>query len=134
MKFKHIIFLAIFTAIFSTKAVQAIDFTVVSVYKSFPMRNGEEGAKDYYINAGSQNGLKQGAIMEAMRRMSVHDNQNAKVLGDTRIPVAKLQIIHVDKNSSIARLVKMLDRKENPNPIFEDVMSGDFVRVSQTQD
>jgi hypothetical protein len=120
-------------ALLTTLTAQAGDFAVISVVRTLPMKTDDVIVKDYYINAGTNNGLVSGATLDAHRKMPVYDNINAKVVMDTSIPVAKLKVIHVDGNMAIARMVQMLDRKSNPNPGFDDIMIGDVVKVSKQQ-
>lgn len=119
-------------ALFHTGA-QGADFAVVSVVRNFPMKSDDEIAKDYYINAGTNNGLKDGAYIEALRRMAVHDNVQSRVLGDTAVPIARLKIIHIDKTASIARMVKFYERKSTPLAGYDDVVVGDLVKVADKQ-
>src|SRR4051794_23426324 len=90
----------------TARPARATEFFVTSVTRDFPMKAGEALYKDFYINAGSNNGLRKGAALDALRKMPVFDNINSKLLGDTNIRIARLKIIHVDKNFAIARLVK----------------------------
>ncbi len=121
------------TLVLGPLKVYAGEFAVVSVVRNFPMKSDDEIAKDYYINAGTNNGLKEGAFLEALRKVSIHDNVNAKVVGDTAVPIARLKIIHVDKSMGIARVIKFFERKLTPNAGFDDVMVGDLIKVSQKQ-
>lgn len=109
------------------------DFMVTAVVREFPMKSGETLYKDFYINAGSNNGLRKGAYIEAMRKMAAFDNVNSKLAGDTQVKIARLQIIHIDKNLSIARLVKFYEKDKNPIAGFDTVMIGDVIQVAEAQ-
>ena len=111
----------------------AAEFFITSVIRDFPMRAGEKLYKDYYVNAGTNNGLREGAFIEAVRKVPIFDNINSKLLGDTGIKIARLKIIHVDKNVSIARMVKFYDKETTPQTGFDDVMIGDLIRVAEKQ-
>lgn len=115
------------------KSAQAADFYITAVTTDFPMKAGEPLYKDFYINAGTNNGLKKGILIEAVRKMNTYDNINSKLLGDTAIKIARLRLIHVDKNVSIARLVKFYDKDKTPMTGIDSVMIGDFIEVSETQ-
>ena len=120
------------TTLFAHTA-QAGEFAVISVVRTLPMKKDEITVKDYYINAGSNNGLKQGAFIDARRKMPVYDNLAAKVVADTQVPVARLKLIYVDKGVSIARLVEIYDRKTTPIGGYDDVLVGDLIKVSDKQ-
>ena len=124
--------ITLFMTVFTT-TVRAADFIVTSVVREFPMKTGDTQFKDFYINAGQNNGLKEGIFIDAIRRMAAFDNINSKLLGDTPVRIAKLKIIHIDKNVAIARLVKMYEKDKTPLVGFDSVMIGDFIEVSQKQ-
>ena len=97
------------------------------------MKSGDALYKDYYINAGANNGLRSGAFIEAIRKLPAYDNINSKVLGDTQIKIARLQLIHVDKSISIARLVKFYEKDKTPLAGHDSVMIGDVIQVAEKQ-
>lgn len=97
------------------------------------MKSGEVTQKDYYINAGTNNGLRKGLTVEATRKVSAYDNINSKMIGDVSVKVARLKIIYIDKAVSIARLVKYYDKQETPITGNDAVMIGDFIEVAEKQ-
>lgn len=115
-----------------TKA-HATDFFVTAVIRDFPMKAGEVLYKDFYINAGTSNGLRKGLVIEAARKLAHYDNINSKLSGDTQVKIAKLKIIHVDKTSAIARLVKMYEKESTPLAGYDSVMIGDQIEVAEKQ-
>lgn len=113
--------------------VYSSDFYVTSVIRDFPMKRDEVIYKDFYINAGTNNGLRKGAFINAIRKMAIYDNLNSKMSGETAVKIARLQIIHADKNVSIARLVKFFDKKSTPLSGYDSIMIGDFIEVAEKQ-
>jgi len=109
------------------------EFTIMSVVRDFPMKSGESTYKDFYVNAGTNNGLRKGLVIEAVRKLNVFDNLNAKLGGETLIRVAKLKIIHVDKGVSIARLIKFYEKEATPQTGYDSVMIGDAIEVAEKQ-
>ncbi len=122
-----------FLTVLSTHLAEAGDFVVTAVIRELPLRKGEAVFKDIYINAGSSNGLKKGAALEAVRKMQVFDNLNSKLTGEAQVKIARLRLIHVDKTSSIARLEKMYDKASTPLAGHDSIMIGDLVEVSGNQ-
>lgn len=120
-------------AAFTAKSANAADFFVTSVVRDFPMKAGETIYKDYYINAGTNNGLKKGIFIEAVRKVSAFDNINSKVMGDTAVKIARLQIIHIDKSVAIARLIQFYDKAKTPLAGHDAVMIGDTIEVAEKQ-
>lgn len=111
----------------------AADFFVTSVVREFPIKKGAVIYKDFYINAGKNNGLKQGAFVDAIRRMPIFDNINSKLLGDSHIKIARLKVIQLEDGFAIARLVKYYDKETTPVTGYDSVMIGDLIEVSEKQ-
>ena len=125
--------MTVLVSVLGATGAQATEFFVTSVIREFPMKAGEAQYKDYYINAGSNNGLHKGLIIEAVRRMPAYDNINSKLIGDTPVKIARLKLIHVDKGVSVARLVKFYEKENTPLAGFDSVMIGDFIEVAEKQ-
>jgi hypothetical protein len=81
--------------------------------------------KDYFINAGSEFGLKQDMIVVVTRRQTLYDAYQNKSPGDLIVPVAQIRIIHVQKGLSVARIEKMVDRTGLPNLDLDAILVGD---------
>ncbi|MEW6055394.1 MAG: hypothetical protein AB1540_02170 [Bdellovibrionota bacterium] len=131
--FKISAFLAFLSLLLAVNRATGSDFIVTSVIRDFPMKSGESLQKDFYINAGTNNGLRKGAFVDAIRRLPAFDNINSKLAGDTGIRIARLKIIHIDKNYSVARLVKFYEKETTPLVGYDSVMIGDFIVVSERQ-
>ena len=114
-------------------STNAADFNITSVIREVPLKQSDIMYKDFYINAGTNNGLKQGAFIDAKRRMVVFDNANSKMMGDTAVKIARLKVIHVDKNVSIARIVEFYPKETTPIAGYDSVMIGDLIEVSDKQ-
>lgn len=127
------IVMGILLILFGSTTARAQDFFVTSVVRDFPLTSGEKNPADYYVNAGSSNGLRKGLTIEAVRKLPIYDNMNSKLIGDTSVKIARMKIIHVDKTYSIARLVKMYDKAETPLAGHYNVMIGDLVEVAEKQ-
>ncbi len=121
------------TILFTTGKAIGADFIVTSVIREVPLKQGEPPYKDFYINAGTNNGLKNGVYIDAKRKMNAYDNLNNRMIGDTPVKVARLKLIHVDKGLSIARLVKFYEKDKTPIAGFDSVMIGDLIEVSTEQ-
>jgi hypothetical protein len=107
----------------------AQEFVVYGMYRPLDLGNpGEAPQKDYYINMGSAQGLRQGAVVEVNRRMATYDLQAEKLYKDLVFPIARLKVIHVEANAAVARMEKMLPPQETPGISPATVMVGDLVR------
>ncbi len=107
--------------------------SVFDVRKSLPMTAQENAYHDYYINAGTEVGLKPGAIVTVTRYVPLHDPMQNRSQGDLAVPVAKLQVIHAQNNLAVARFHSAFDRKSLPVLEYEGVMAGDRVEVNRAE-
>lgn len=82
---------------------------------------------DFYISAGVEVGIKKGQFLPVARQMPVHDPIQNKQQALLTIAVGKLQVIHVERNMAVARLVSELSDDERPTLEYEAVMIGDRV-------
>lgn len=108
----------------------AKEATVFDVRRPLAMENGQETQKDYFINAGSVEGLKKGMLVTVTRRQALYDQYLNKSPGDLVVNVGSLRIIHVQSDMSVARLESLQDRGDTPVVEFEAIMVGDKVDLS----
>ena len=73
--------------------------------------DGENPPKDYYVNMGTQNGVSKGSVLEVIRRMSTYDVENQQVYQDMSYPIARITIIHAEKDVAVGRLQQMLPKR-----------------------
>lgn len=92
---------------------------------------GEENRKDFYVNAGTKQGIRAGSMLQVFRKTTSYDLINNKIHTEVTFPIATLKVIHAENEVSIARLDRMLpeDKAALINPTA--VMVGDIVRLSK---
>jgi hypothetical protein len=103
---------------------------VFDMRKSLPMESTEVAVRDFYINAGPEVGFKRGQFLKVMRSTQIHDpfsNQQQAVMS---VPVGFLQVIHVERGITVARLHSETTTAERPVVEFEGVMVGDRIDMS----
>jgi hypothetical protein len=111
------------------------DFVVYSVYKPIDLGNpGETPQKDFYVNMGSSNGLRDGATLEVIRKVATYDLLSEKLYKDVSFPIARLKVIHVEENAAIARLDQLFPADKTPSVAYRAVMVGDIVQVSRSKE
>ncbi len=103
--------------------------TIFDVRKSLPMEPTEPSYHDFYINAGSEAGLKKGQYLPVQRAIPVHDPVQNKQQAILTVPVGKILIIHVEHGMAVARLVSELGDDERPTLEYEAIMIGDRIDV-----
>ncbi len=104
---------------------------VVDVRRNITLADDEKIYKDYYINAGSENGYKKGQILTASRKLKVRDASGSSDLGEMMVPVGELKIIATYEKVSVAREVKLFDRSELPVLEQKAIMTGDTIETKK---
>ena len=108
----------------------AKDVTVFEARRPLSMENNKQLPKDYFINAGSVEGLKVGMIFKVNRRQSLYDPYKQKAPEELLIPVGELRVIHVQGDLSVARLEDVYSRDQLPTLEADGIMVGDRVDLS----
>jgi hypothetical protein len=117
----------------SAFAEHIAEYTVFDVRKSLPLNDNDKVYKDYYVNMGSDSGVRVGAELSVYRKVPVIDIYRNKAQGDLVIPVAKIKVIQVQKTMSVARLEHIASMSEIPVVDFEAVMMGDRVEIAAAE-
>jgi hypothetical protein len=86
--------------------------------------------KNFFINGGMNFGLKAGNHVDVMRRLPVHDPIKNASIGDLRVKVGTLEIIHSEDRLSVAKLVTYDSMEKRPLLDYEAVMVGDRLDLS----
>lgn len=105
----------------------AKEATVFDVRRPIAMENNEVPPKDYYINAGSKDGLKKGMTVTVSRRLNLYDQYQNKSTSDLVVPIGVLKIIHLQDDVAVARLEEIKSREALPTVEFDAIMVGDKV-------
>ncbi len=121
-----------------TQEAKAADFVVYSVYRALDLGQANPDAapitsiqKDYYINMGTANGLREGATLDVYRKLPTYDVQAEKLYREITFKVGTVKVIHVEANAAVARIEKLLAPEKMPSTPYKTVMVGDLVRPSQ---
>ena len=114
--------------IISTTAANAENFMIFNITQDFPLGiEGEVLRKNYYINMGSEQGLKSGTELAVYRTISINNPfaKNKKEVVNYKVKVGELKIIHAQSEHAIA----MLSNFEKGNTYFEidSLMIGDHI-------
>src|SRR5205823_4199211 len=106
------------------------DFIVFDVRKTLPLHDGEQVYRDYYVNIGTETGVRAGSILAVYRRIPVVDVYRNKAQGDLIVPVGHLRVIHSQKTMSVCRLAGRASESQVPVMDYEAVMMGDRVEIA----
>lgn len=107
----------------------AEDSVVYGVYRSVDLGEpGEVTPKDYYVNLGTNHGIRPGTVLEVLRKTATYDLVSQKLFKEMVFPIATLRVIHVENNAAVARIDKLSPVDKTPALATRAVMVGDFVR------
>jgi len=106
------------------------DMRIIESRRNIPLTDQEPKFMDYYINAGSANGLKKDQIVKVFRRLPVRNAQGTEDFGSFQIPVGELRIIYTDARTAVAREHKVYGREELPLLESQAIMIGDLIDLS----
>ncbi len=111
----------------------ANDITIFDARKSLSLSDSEPSYRDFYVNGGTEAGLKAGMVFSVIRKLPLYDTYENRSPGDLVIRVGKVKIIHAQKNISVARLQSMLSRESLP--LLEDnfIMVGDKLDLGSAE-
>ncbi len=123
----------VLAACMMTAKAFANDITIFDARKSLSLSDSEPSYRDFYINGGTEAGLKAGMVFSVIRKLPLYDTYENRSPGDLVIRVGKIKIIHAQKNISVARLQSMLSRESLP--LLEDnfIMVGDKLDLSSVE-
>lgn len=115
---------------FTASMAIAKDYVIYSIAQDIPMGNkGEVLRKNFYVDMGTNQGLKKGSLLDVYRVVSVLDPYESKKRFNHRIKIGEVKILHAEDSSAIAVLNKLEENDETP--VFEigKMMIGDIVSV-----
>ncbi|MCC6137445.1 MAG: hypothetical protein IT287_02345 [Bdellovibrionaceae bacterium] len=119
-------FLFVFFSVVEVRAqVDAVEAVVIEVRKNTSLSKKEKVFKNFFINGGQNLGLQAGMHVDVSRRLPVHDPLKNASIGDLRVKVGTLEIIHSEGKISVARLVSYDSMEKRPLLDYEAVMVGD---------
>ncbi len=128
---KRILSFILILLFFTIYSAYAEDFQVYGIHTDFPMADGETVFKDFYVNIGTNQGVKRGSTLLVFRDLTTVDNLAQKSSFKLRFPVARLKVIHSEGSAAVARLMEMLPAKDTPMSGYTNVMVGDAVELTR---
>ena len=123
------IFVFLFLFLFQAVTAFANDYHIYGVQKKLQMSPDDSVIKDYYINAGTIQGLKKGAILKVFRRISMQDVFRNQTQDAIEVPVAEIKILFADRTMSVGRLHKNFRDDEFPVLNPDTIITGDKLDI-----
>lgn len=89
------------TSLHST-SVQARSYLIYSVAQDLPMGVDEQVIKkNFYVNIGSNQGVKKGTLLDVFRIISVLDPYDNRKRINYRVKIGELKVLHANQEAAI---------------------------------
>lgn len=109
-----------------------LEGNVVHVSRLLRMTNTEPiAAKDYYIDLGQKQGVKEGDTFNAYREFAMLDEVTGEASSLMKIPVGELKVFFVGEMASIAKL-SAVRGPDAPKLYYSSILMGDRVVAKQS--
>lgn len=132
MKFRlNLHFLAIIFTLLTSSIAIGREYIIYSIVQDFPMGQANEILKkNFYVNIGAKQGVKEGVVLDVYRNISRNDPYKNKQTYHHKVKIGELKILHTEDENAIASLEQVLAGNETA-PLFEigKFMIGDKVSV-----
>ncbi|EPZ50507.1 hypothetical protein M902_1340 [Bacteriovorax sp. BAL6_X] len=124
-------FILVIIGILFQAQVMAKDYMIYSVEHELPMTNDvQEIQKNYYVNLGEKQGIKNGTLLDVYRVVILNDPYDREKRYRHKMKVGQLEVIHHDSDTSIAVTKHFNDKERHPILEITAFMVGDKVNVS----
>jgi hypothetical protein len=122
--------LPVFLVLMGTTGI-AKDYIIYSIGQEVSLGNKDEKIrKNYYINMGQKQGLRNGTVLEVYRKLSRMDPYDRNNQYHYKVKVGKISIIHSETSASIANQIKFDNNLDSPLTEINSFMIGDIVNIS----
>jgi hypothetical protein len=108
----------------------AMDHIVFGMKTEVAMAANEVPRKDYYLNIGTNQGVKPGTVLDVFRTVTTTDDINNKSSQNIMFRVAKIKVIHAEGEIAVGRIAEILPPNDVPIGAFPTVVIGDRVAVA----
>lgn len=105
------------------------ELSIIEVRRNIPLADNDPVYKDFFINGGTDAGLKKNMTLNVLRKISLRDATGTQNYGELMAPVAQLKIIFVNNRVAVAREVKPVAQEESPMLEQVGVMIGDKIEA-----
>lgn len=116
---------------FTHSIAMAIDRVIFSVSKDIPMGFDNEIIRtNYYVNIGTNQGVKNGTLLDVFRIISKQNPYDNKKRVNYKVKIGELKVLHSEENAAIAMIENKSATINDPILEVEGFMIGDNVSVN----
>ena len=109
----------------------AEDHVIYAIDQDIPMGyENEIIKKNFYVNMGSNQGLKEGTVLEVHRTVSNLNPYNNKSRINYSVKIGEIEVLHEQENAAITQLKDLAVGKNTPLFEINNLMIGDKVSVN----
>jgi hypothetical protein len=129
---KLILVAVMFALLISLQALVAFaeepkQIQIFEVRKMLQLTSKDPIVRDYYVNAGQEMGLKEGAMVLVYRKTPLADPYKEQTQAHVDLPVGTMKIIYSDRTMAIGRMKELKSPKDSPVLDGENFMVGDRI-------
>jgi hypothetical protein len=108
----------------------ANNYVIYSVSQNIPMGyDNEVVKKNYYVNMGLNQGVKEGTILAVYRRIVKQDPYETKTRYSHKVKLGEVKVLHAENNTAITTIQDLDIGTSRPMIEIEAPMIGDSVEV-----
>jgi len=112
------------------QGLSAKTFLIYSVAQDLPMGTDNQVIKkNFYVNMGKAQGLKNGTLLDVFRVISVLNPYDNRKRINHKVKIGELKVLHATDEGAIANLHKMED-ENMPVLDLDQFIVGDLVSVN----
>lgn len=110
--------------------VKSREYVIYNISQDIPMGfENEIIKKNFYVNLGQDQGIKNGDILNVYRMISRLDPYASKKRYNHKVKIGELKIVHSENNSSISEFSSLTPKEKTPYLEIGKFMVGDRVGV-----
>jgi hypothetical protein len=110
--------------------INAKEYMIYSIVHELDMGHEDSSPKkNFYVNMGDQQGVREGTIIDVYRNISRADPYETKKRYDYKVKIGEIKITHSEEQSAIG--IMSMIRNGAQDPLFEidGIMIGDKVAI-----
>ena len=130
MKYLILFFLLVGNSICMGRVGFSQKYKVFHVQIDVPL-DDQTPKKDYYVNMGSNQGIKKGVVLAVYRHIPIPDQYESKIPRSAYVKIASLRVLNSEFDNSIAELIGL--EKSRPLLEVDGVILGDEVQIDLDQ-
>lgn len=125
-------FLVLLLSLLFTHSLWARTFVIFSMNQDLNMgvEEAQNIRKNYFVNMGSNQGVKKDTKLDVFRIISVQNPYDNKKRVNYKVKIGELRVITSSEDAAIAKVEEYISKEETPIFDLDQFMVGDHVAIS----